>query len=85
MEGKTSPGWYSEDVKAVRAHVRDGRIVLDEPVELPEGAVVEVLVPDAGEIDREALEAELDASAAEFERGEYEDARVFVARLAAKS
>ena len=75
---------YSSSVKAVRAHVRHGQIVLDDPVELPEGAAVEVLVPEAGaEIDRAELEAELEASAAELERGDYEDARAFAARLVA--
>ena len=71
-------------MKAVRAHVRQGQIVLDEKIELPEGAAVEVLVPEMGaEIDRAELEAEVDASAAEFERGEYEDAHAFAARLVA--
>lgn len=70
-------------MKAVRAHVRDGRIVLDEPVELPEGAAVEVLLPEQVEIDRAELDAEVDASSEEFERGEYEDARALAARLVA--
>jgi len=34
------------DVKAIRAHVQDGKIVPDEPIELPEGAAVEVLIPN---------------------------------------
>lgn len=68
----------------MRAHIRDGRIVLDEQIDLPEGAAVEVLVPDTdAEIDRGELDAEADASAAEFDRGECEDARTFAARLAA--
>ncbi len=29
------------NVKAIRAHVQNGQIVLDEPVELPEGVAVE--------------------------------------------
>jgi hypothetical protein len=45
-------------VKAVRAHVHNGQIVLDEPVEL-----------------RAELEADIEAGAAEIERGEFEDAR----------
>ena len=75
-------------VKAIRAHVRDGKIVPDEPIELAEGAAVEVLVPENEEMtaqDRAHLEAELEASAAEFDAGEYEDARAFALRLVAKS
>jgi hypothetical protein len=75
------------DVKAIRAHVQDGKIVPDEPIELPEGAAVEILVPDH-EMSAQAgaeLEAEIEASAAEFERGEIEDAHAFALRLVAKS
>ena len=75
-------------VKAISAHVRDGKIVPDEPIDLPEGAAVEVLVPENDEMtaqDRAHLEAEIEASAAEFDAGEYEDARAFALRLVAKS
>ena len=75
-------------VKAIRAHVQDGKIVLDEPIELPEGVAVEVLLPDHDELtaqERSELEAAVEASAAEFERGEFEDAHAFALRLVAKS
>ncbi len=74
-----------EDVKTVRAHVRNGSIVLDEQVELPEGAAVRVIVPENDEIDVAVLDAEIDASILEFERGEFEDARAFAAKLSAKA
>ena len=60
----------------------------DEPIELPEGAAVEVLLPENEEMtpqERAELEAEIEASAAEFERGEFEDAHAFALRLVAKS
>lgn len=75
-------------MKAVRAHIHNGQIVLDDPVDLPEGAAVEVLLPEAGELSAEApadLEAALEESTAEFERGEVEDARAFALRLVARS
>jgi hypothetical protein len=75
------------NVKTLRAHVRNGQIVLDEPAELCEGASVEVLVSDDDAMvaaDREELEVAVDESAAEFSRGEFEDARSFAQRLAAK-
>jgi hypothetical protein len=75
-------------VKAIRAHVRDGKIVLDEPIELPEGAAVEVLLPENGNLtaqEHAELAAEIEASAAEFEQGEFEDAHAFALKLVAKS
>lgn len=78
---------YPDDVKAIRAHVHDGKIVPDEPIELPEGAAVEVLVPENDEMtkqERADLEAEIEASAAEFATGDYEDAHAFALRLVAR-
>ena len=75
-------------MKAIRAHIQNGTIVPDEPIELPEGAAVEVLLPENDELnaqDRDELEAEVEASRAEFERGEFEDAHAFALRLVAKS
>jgi len=81
-------------VKSVSAHVHDGHIVLDDPVDLPEGAAVEVWLPDhhdesghdeSADLERADLEAALAESAAEFERGEIEDARAFALRLVARA
>lgn len=71
------------DVKAIRAHVHNGTIVPDEPIDLPEGAAVEVLLPENGELAE--IEAEIEASKAEFDRGEFEDAHAFALKLVAKS
>lgn len=76
------------DVKALRAHVHNGQIVLDESADLPEGVAVEVLLLDTGDLateDRAELEAEVEESAAQFARGEFEDAGAFARRLAARS
>ncbi len=75
-------------VKALKAHVHNGQIVLDEPVELPEGVAVEVLLPENDELtaeERRELEDAVEQSATEFARGEFEDARAFARRLVAKS
>lgn len=75
-------------MKALRAHVHNGKIVLDEPVELPEGVAVEVLLPDNDDLtaeERRELDAALEESAAQFARGEFEDAHAFACRLVAKS
>ncbi|HEY4180003.1 MAG TPA: hypothetical protein VGM90_24340 [Kofleriaceae bacterium] len=68
-------------VKTATAHVREGRIVLDEPVDLPEGTQLEVFLDDSPELTPEEI-AELDAACAEAdaeaERGELVDAREFI-------
>jgi len=59
-------------VKALKAHVHNGQIVLDEPIALPEGVAVEVLLPENDELTAD-------------ERRELEDARAFARRLVAKA
>ncbi len=47
-------------MKTFRAHVENGRVVLDEPADLPEGTPLELIVADDGddldEEERAALE-----------------------------
>lgn len=69
-------------MQPIRAHVKNGRLMLDEPTTLPEGQVV-YLQPIEGLVvteaedrdgdDRAALHAELEASLAEAEAGEVVD------------
>jgi hypothetical protein len=76
---------YLDRVKALRAHVLNGQIVLDDPIELPEGMTVEVVL-DPDELaakERAEIEAAVDEGAEDFERGDFEDARAFALRLAA--
>lgn len=59
---------------SLEAHVRNGRLVLDEPVDLPEGTQV-TLIPaddedDLDETERERLHAALRRSAEQLARGE---------------
>jgi hypothetical protein len=58
---------------ALRATVRAGRLVLDEPVDLPEGTVVDLVPADQGDDlddeDRARLHAALDRSHADFLAG----------------
>jgi hypothetical protein len=72
---------------ALRAHVRNGQIVLDEPAELSEGAAM-LVVPVGDEMsdaDRAALERAIEEGADDFDRGEFDPAREFALRLATKS
>ncbi|MFT3695463.1 MAG: hypothetical protein QM831_20175 [Kofleriaceae bacterium] len=73
-------------MKALKAHVHNGQIVLDEPAELPEGGLVEVVLFENEDVeDRHELESALEESVAEFARGDFEDAHAFARRLVAKS
>jgi hypothetical protein len=79
-------------MQPVKAHVKNGRLVLDEPRDLPEGEEVE-LVPledvlafggdDLDDAERAVLHAELEASVAEAESGALIDADVVLAELRA--
>ena len=69
-------------MEALRAQVKNGRIVLDEPTDLPEGEVVYLQLVDGiapavedemPDRERAALHEELEASLAEADTGETED------------
>jgi hypothetical protein len=72
-------------MQALKAHVHNGRLVLDEPTDLPEGREVELVPVDAlGEMSpeqRSELQAELEASITEMESGQGRDAFEFLAEL----
>jgi hypothetical protein len=79
-------------MQSVRAHVHNGRLVLDEPTDLPEGQVVELVPVDdvlahgvdyLDADDRAALHKELEASIAEAKEGKLIDAQVVLAELRA--
>ncbi len=60
-------------MKTLKAHVENGRVIVDEPTDLPDGTVLELVVPDEGddldEEERAALRAELRRSYAEYKAG----------------
>jgi hypothetical protein len=61
-----------EVMRVLKAHVRDGRVVVDEPTELLEGSEVRVALVDDDEMDeaeRSKLEEALEESEAELEAG----------------
>jgi hypothetical protein len=69
----------------LKAQVRGGRLVLDEPTELPEGSEVELVLADDGDElddnDRARLHASLQRSAEQFRAGRGIDADQALARL----
>jgi hypothetical protein len=59
-------------MSALTAQVKGGRLVLDEPTNLPEGATVRVEMVDSDDLDdaeRALLHESLDASEAEADDG----------------
>ena len=76
---------------SMKANVRNGRIVLDEPTELPDGAVVDLVavggqaLEDLDDDDRQALHAALEEGIAEDEAGDTVDADEVLARLRARA
>lgn len=56
-----------------RGRVRNGRLLVDEVTDLPEGSLVELVLPDGGgdldEDERVRLLASLDRSAADVKKG----------------
>jgi hypothetical protein len=66
-------------VTLLKAHIVNGKIVVDQPVDLPDGAELDVYLYDASAEqmsldERAALARELEASAAEADRGQLVDA-----------
>ncbi len=77
---------YALIVTALKAHVVNGRIVVDEPVDLPDGAEVRVFLYDASAesmsaAERAVLEKALDRSLAQADAGELIDADEVLAEL----
>jgi len=77
-------------MQPVKAHVKDGRLMLDEPTSLPEGQVVYLQpiegfvvaeIEDRDADDRAALHADLEASLIEADAGETIDFSAAIAEL----
>jgi hypothetical protein len=71
---------------ALKAHMRAGRIIVDEPVDLPDGFELRVYLYDAAAEgmspeERTALERALERSIAQADAGELIDADEVLAEL----
>jgi len=78
-------------MSTVKAHVRNGYYVSDEPANLPEGTPVELQLvttdPWAGmdPEERAALEESIEEGFRDMENGDHVEARTFIAQLRAKN
>ncbi len=74
-------------MRPLKAHVKAGRLVLDEPTNLPEGTEVELTVVEDDEFtpeERARLHEALDASIAAARAGDHVDADEFIQGLLAR-
>jgi hypothetical protein len=72
---------------ALKARVKNGRLVLDEPTDLPEGREVELVALDDEEFDPEEkarLVQAIEDGVEDIEKGDYVDGFEFIAQLRAK-
>jgi hypothetical protein len=73
----------ADAMRALKAHVKGGRLLLDEPTDLPEGAEVELTLVE-GELsaeERARLDAALDEGMAAARRGDVVDADVVIREM----
>jgi len=74
-------------MQPLKAHVHNGRLVLDEPTDLPEGAEVNLAIVDEdemGEEERARLHAALERSMAQAKAGKLIDGDEVIGRLLAR-
>jgi hypothetical protein len=87
FDARTASEYTVFTMQALKAHVKNGRLVLDEPTDLPEGAEVTLSImddeDDLTDEERAELRAELQASVAEMKAGKGIDADVVLAELRA--
>jgi hypothetical protein len=72
-------------MQALKAQVKNGRLVVDEPTDLPDGAEVDVVVIDdeLSAEERAALHASLDRALDDSEAGRGMDAAEYLKRYRA--
>lgn len=71
-----------------RARVKNGRLVLDEPTNLPEGAEVTVILADADDLDdeeRAELHRAIEEGMDDCDAGRVEDAHKVIAELLSRT
>ncbi|MBO6935155.1 MAG: hypothetical protein JJ863_09265 [Deltaproteobacteria bacterium] len=73
---------------SVRATVRNGRLIVDQPTDLPEGTVLDLVVDDEGdqldEAERRALNAAISRSLEQAQAGETAPADEVLQKLRAR-
>jgi hypothetical protein len=84
---KSAQDYALTTMQSLKAHVHNGRLVLDEPTDLPEGAEVNLAIVDEdemGEEERARLHAALERSMAQAKAGKLIDGDEVIGRLLAR-
>ena len=87
MANEGAPGYHWSLMQPLKAHVQNGRLVLDEPTDLPDGAEVELYLVDDGEFEpeeRARLLLAIEEAEEDIKRGDYVDGFEYIAQLRAK-
>jgi len=77
---------FFHTMQSLKAHARNGRLLLDEPTDLPDGAEVQLMIIDGDELDdeeRAALHASIEAAERELDEGQGASQEDLWARLRA--
>ncbi len=92
MANRDAPGYHLGVMQPLKAQVQNGRLLLDEPTDLPDGEVVELVPVDEvlarggdylDDEERERLHAALEVSVKQAEQGQLIDADEVMAELRA--
>ncbi len=70
---------------ALKAHVKDGRIIVDETTDLPDGEIYVLAIDRAADLEDPELMRELEASVAEARAGKLIPASEVMAELRSRS
>lgn len=93
MAKSRAKGYRSRTMQPLKAHVRNGRLVLDEPTDLPEGEVLYLRPAEAAieeqddgfdDEERRALHKALDDGIVAARAGDHVDAEAYVQELLAR-
>jgi hypothetical protein len=74
-------------MQALKAHVKSGRLVLDEPTDLPEGAEIKLAAVDDDDLEpeeRARLLQAIEDGVESIERGDFVDGLEFADELLAR-
>jgi len=84
MAPQSGFGRYAVGMTILRGRIERGRVVVDEPVDLPDGTEVEIAVAEGNEMtaeERAELDASIDRGMEQAERGEGSSVDEVVRRL----
>jgi hypothetical protein len=73
-------------MQPLKAHVKNGRLILDEPTDLPEGSEIEIVLvqDDLEPAERARVVQAVEDGIEDFARGDHMDGFEFIAQMRAR-